>query len=124
MFAGELQKQKALFAVADGVALACAFVGALTAYDPASTLVHRLLATQPWVLCIGIVLMAAVWLVVFRACDLYRMRAGGLKEGLAVIRAGSIAAIVALMLAFVAHIQLSRLTMVIGYLLTIPAVLI
>jgi exopolysaccharide biosynthesis polyprenyl glycosylphosphotransferase len=124
MFAGELQKQKALFAAADGVALASAFVGALTAYDPASTLVHRLLATNPWVLCIGVVLMAVVWLVVFRACDLYRMRAGGLKESLAVIRACSIAATVALILAFLAHTDLSRLTMAIGYLLSIPAVLI
>jgi exopolysaccharide biosynthesis polyprenyl glycosylphosphotransferase len=124
MFAGELHKQKALFATADGIALAAAFVGALAAYDPLNSLANRMLDTQPWVLCIGVVLMAAVWLVVFRACDLYRMRAGGLKEGVAVIRACSIAAIGALMLAFVAHIQLSRLTMAIGYLLTIPAVLI
>ena len=124
MFAGELQKQKALFAAADGIALAAAFFGALAAYDPSSSLANRLLDTDPWVLCFGVVVMAGVWLVVFRACDLYRMRTGGLKEGVAVIRACSIAAIVALMLAFVAHIQLSRLTMGIGYLLSIPAVLI
>jgi exopolysaccharide biosynthesis polyprenyl glycosylphosphotransferase len=124
MFAGELQKQKALFAAADGLALAVAFVGALAIYDPASTLVNRMLSTEAWLLCLGVLVMAAVWLVVFRACDLYRMRAGGLKEGMAVIRACSIAAIVALMLAFLAHIQLSRLTMTIGYLLSIPAVLI
>ncbi|MBV8452252.1 MAG: sugar transferase [Deltaproteobacteria bacterium] len=43
---------------------------------------------------------------------------------MAVIRACSIAAIVALMLAFLAHTDLSRLTMAIGYLLSIPAVLI
>src|SRR5215467_8259983 len=104
MFAGELHKQKALFAAADGVALAAAFVGALAAYDPSNSLANRLLDTQPWVLCIGILLMAAVWLVVFRACDLYRMRAGGLREAVAVIRACSIAAIIALMLAFLAHI--------------------
>ncbi len=124
MFAGELQKQKALFAAADGVALAAAFVGALAAYDPSSALAHRLLGTNPWVLCFGVVVMAAVWLVVFRASDLYRMRAGGLKETVAIIRACSIAAVVALLLAFLAHIQLARLTMAIGYLLSIPAVLI
>lgn len=124
MFAGELQKQKVLFAAVDGVALACAFVGALAIYDPASALVHRMLATRPLVLCLGVLLMAGVWLVVFRACDLYRMRAGGFKESLAVIKACSIAATVALMLAFVAHTDLSRLTMAIGYLLSIPAVLI
>ncbi|HKD75106.1 MAG TPA: hypothetical protein VKB76_06400, partial [Ktedonobacterales bacterium] len=118
MFAGELQKQKALFAAVDGVALACAFVGALVVYDPAGALVHRLLATNPWVLCLGVVLMAVVWLVVFRACDLYRMRAGGLRESLAVMRACSMAAIVALMLGFLAHADLSRLTMAIGYLLS------
>jgi len=124
MFAGELQKQKALFAAADGVALAAAFVGALAAYDPSSALAHRLLGTNPWVLCFGVMVMAAVWLVVFRASDLYRMRAGGLKETVAIIRACSIAAVVALLLAFLAHIQLARLTMAIGYLLSIPAVLI
>lgn len=124
MFAGELQKQKAFFAVTDGAALAAAFVGALALYDPSSALAHRLLGTNPWVLCFAVVLMAAVWLVVFRACDLYRMRAGGVKERVAVIRACSIAAVVALMLAFLAHIDLARLTMVIGYLLSIPAVLI
>jgi exopolysaccharide biosynthesis polyprenyl glycosylphosphotransferase len=123
MFAGELQKQKALFAAGDGVALAAAFFGALAAYDPSSALAHRLLTTNPWVLCFGVMLMAAVWLVVFRACDLYRMRAGGLREAVAVIRACSVAAIIVLMLAFVAHIQLARLTMAIGYLLSIPAVL-
>jgi exopolysaccharide biosynthesis polyprenyl glycosylphosphotransferase len=67
--------------------------------------------------------LTAVWLPVFRACDLYRMRAGGFKEAIAVIRACSIAAILALLLAFVAHIQLARLTMMIDYLLSIPAVL-
>src|ERR1700756_3744045 len=124
MFAGELHKQKALFATADGIALAAAFVSALGASDPLNSLAKRLLDTQPWVLCIGVVLMAAVWLVVFRTCDLYRMRAGGLKESVTVVRACSIAAVFALMLAFLAHIQLARLTMAIGYLLSIPAVLV
>ncbi|HJU11355.1 MAG TPA: exopolysaccharide biosynthesis polyprenyl glycosylphosphotransferase [Candidatus Binataceae bacterium] len=124
MFAGELQKQKAVFASADGIALAAAFVGALAAHDPSNALAHRLLATNPWVLCIGLVLMAVVWLVVFRACDLYRMRTGGLKESVAVIRACSIAVVVALMLAFLAHVRIARLTMAIGYLLSIPAVII
>ncbi len=124
MFAGELQKQKALFAATDGLALAVAFVGALAIYDPSNSLANRLLDTEPAVLCIGVVLMVAVWVVVFRACDLYRMRAGGLKEGLAVLRACSISAIIALLLAFLAHTQLSRLTMTIAYLLSIPAVLI
>jgi exopolysaccharide biosynthesis polyprenyl glycosylphosphotransferase len=124
MFAGELQKQKALFAAVDGVALGAAFVGALAIYDPANSLANRLRDTDPSLLSVGVLLMAAVWLVVFRACDLYRMRAGGLKEAAAVVRACSISAIVALLLAFGAHIQLSRLTMAIGYLLSVPAVLI
>jgi exopolysaccharide biosynthesis polyprenyl glycosylphosphotransferase len=123
MFAGELQKQKALFVASDGAALAASFFGALRLHDPAGAMAHRLLDTNPWVLCIGVMLMAFVWLLVFRACDLYRMRAGGLKESWAVMRACTIAATVGLMLAFLAHIELSRLTMAIGYLLSIPAVL-
>jgi exopolysaccharide biosynthesis polyprenyl glycosylphosphotransferase len=123
MFAGELRKQKALFAAADGLALAAAFAGALALYDPSSALAHRLLATDPWVLCFGVLVLAAVWLLVFRACDLYRMRAGGLKESFAVVRACSIAALLALLAAFLAHIELSRLTMAIGYLLSVPSVI-
>jgi exopolysaccharide biosynthesis polyprenyl glycosylphosphotransferase len=124
MFAGELRKQKAIFAAADAFALAAAFAGALALYDPSSALAHRLLDTEPWVLCLGMVLLAAVWLLVFRACDLYRMRAGGLKESFAIVRACSIASLLALLAAFLAHIELSRLTMAIGYLLSIPAVII
>jgi hypothetical protein len=77
MFAGELQKQKAFFAAADGLALEAAFVGALPLYDPSNALPHRLLGTNRRVLCFGVVLMAAVVAGGFRACDLYRMRTVG-----------------------------------------------
>jgi exopolysaccharide biosynthesis polyprenyl glycosylphosphotransferase len=122
MFAGELRKQKALFAAADAIALAAAFVGALALYDPSRSIANRLVATDPSVLGFGVIILSALWLLVFRACDLYRMRAGGLKETVAVVRACSIAALLALLAAFLAHIELSRLTMAIGYVLSIPAV--
>jgi exopolysaccharide biosynthesis polyprenyl glycosylphosphotransferase len=122
MFAGELRKQKAVFAAADAIALAAAFVGALALYDPSSALEHRLAATDPWVLGFGVIVLSVLWLLVFRAFDLYRMRAGGFKETFAVVRACSIAALLALLAAFLAHIELSRLTMAIGYALSIPAV--
>jgi len=62
MFAGELRKQKALFAAADAIALAAAFVGALTLYDPSRSIANRLVATDPWVLGFGVIILSALWL--------------------------------------------------------------
>jgi len=124
MFAGELRKQKALFAAADGIALAAAFTGALALHDPSGAMESRLLGVSAPVLFAGVAGLALLWILVFRAFDLYRMRNGGLKEAYAVVRACSVAALLTLLAAFLAHIQVSRLAMGIGYLLSMPAVVI
>ena len=80
MFAGELRKQKAFFAAVDGIALLAAFSVALAIHDPAHAQEIRLLGTDSRLLFLGVAAVVAVWILVFRACDLYRMRAGGMKR--------------------------------------------
>ncbi|MGH7933633.1 MAG: exopolysaccharide biosynthesis polyprenyl glycosylphosphotransferase [Candidatus Binataceae bacterium] len=124
MFAGELRKQKACFAAADSIALFAAFAGALCIHDPAGAMESRLLDANRPLLALTVIGVAALWVLVFRACDLYRMRAGGLKESLAIVKACSIAAMLTLLGVFLAHIEVSRLAVVLAYLLSIPAVMI
>ncbi|MGH7916921.1 MAG: sugar transferase [Candidatus Binataceae bacterium] len=124
MFAGELQKQKAFFAAADSVALFAAFASALCIHDPAGAMETRLFEAERPILVLCVIGIAALWILVFRACDLYRMRAGGLKETLAIVKACSIAALLTLFVGFLAHIAVSRITVVLAYVLSIPAVMI
>ena len=46
MFAGELRKQKFLFAAIDSVALIIAFAAALLLHDPGAAMQHKLLAAD------------------------------------------------------------------------------
>jgi exopolysaccharide biosynthesis polyprenyl glycosylphosphotransferase len=124
MFAGELQKQKAFFAAADSIALFAAFASALCIHDPAGAMETRLLEADRPLLILSVIGIAALWVLVFRACDLYRMRAGGLKETLAIVKACSISALLTLLLGFLAHVTVSRITVVLAYALSIPAVMI
>ncbi len=120
MFVKELQKQKALFVVADAVALAAAAAAALWLHDPSRLMMGRLLRTNPMVLGIAIAALGLLWILVFRAADLYRMRNGGLSESVAVVRATSIAALLTL---FLAHVHdVSRVTVMLAYLLSMPFV--
>ncbi len=123
MFAGELRKQKAFFAAVDGVALLAAFSAALAIHDPAHSQEIRLLETDSRLLFLGVGAVVALWILVFHACDLYRMRAGGLKETSAIVRACSIAAVLSLIIGFFVHVDGSRLTIALGYLFSIGAVL-
>jgi exopolysaccharide biosynthesis polyprenyl glycosylphosphotransferase len=123
MFAGELRKQKLFFAAVDGIALLNAFGAALAIHDPAHSQEIRLLGTDTRVLFLGVTFVVALWILVFRACDLYRMRAGGAKETAAVVRGCTYAAILSLIAGFLAHLDGSRLTIGLGYLFSIPAVL-
>lgn len=124
MFAGELQKQKAVFAVADAAALFIAFSAALMLHDPGDAMKIRLARTGPDLIVLSAILLAGTWFAVFRACDLYRMRNGGLKELEAVVRGTTIAALLTVLAGFLAHLNASRLTVLLGYLLAMPAVLI
>jgi exopolysaccharide biosynthesis polyprenyl glycosylphosphotransferase len=122
MFAGELQRQKAAFAAADGAALLASFAGALLLHDPAGAMEARLLRTNPALLCLNILAIVGLWVLVFRACDLYRMRNGGLWESAGVVRGCSIAALLTILIGFLAKVDVSRLTVMLAYLLSIPAI--
>jgi exopolysaccharide biosynthesis polyprenyl glycosylphosphotransferase len=123
MFAGELQKQKALFVVADAVALAAAAATALCLHDPSRSMAGRLLDSNPVVLAAAIAAVGLLWILVFRAADLYRMRNGGLSESIALVKASSIAVLLTLFGLFLAHVHdVSRVTVLLGYLLSIPFV--
>ncbi|HLK88070.1 MAG TPA: exopolysaccharide biosynthesis polyprenyl glycosylphosphotransferase [Candidatus Binataceae bacterium] len=122
MFAGELQRQKALFAACDGLALLAAFAAALMLHDPSNSMHERLLANNPALLCFNVLGLVFLWILVFRACDLYRMRNGGLKEFIGVVRGCSYAAMLTVLIGFVAHVSVSRITVGLAYMLSMVAV--
>src|SRR5260370_30338703 len=82
MFAGELQKQKAMFAAADSVALLAAFSGSLYLHDPSGAMEARIVQANRPLLFASALPVTALWILVFHACDLYRMRNGGRHESL------------------------------------------
>lgn len=122
MFADELQRQKALFALGDGAALPAAFATALSIHDPSGAMEGRLMRANPALLALDVMALVFMWVMVFRACDLYRMRNGGLRELGQVVRGCSIAALLTVLAGFLAHLDVSRLTVMLGYLLSIPAI--
>src|SRR5216683_2730319 len=123
MFAGELQKQKAVFAAADSVALLAAFSGSLYLHDPSGAMEARIVQANRPLLFASALAVTALWILVFHACDLYRMRNGGLKEAFGVAKACSIAALLTLLGGFLAHLEVSRLTVILAYLFSTPMVL-
>ena len=123
MLTRELQKQKALFAASDCTALVAAFGLALWLHEPTGSKGLRLASLTPVPLVAGLVAIGALWILVFHACDLYRMRNGGLREHLAIVKACTIAVLLTLLALFLAHMHnLPRLTVVLAYLLSIPFV--
>jgi exopolysaccharide biosynthesis polyprenyl glycosylphosphotransferase len=122
MLAAELQRQKALFAATDAAALIAAFAAALMLHDPSNAMETRLLQTNPPQLALTVLAVVGLWLLVFRACDLYRMRNGGLKESLAIIRGCSFATLLTVLGGFLLHLFLSRISVVIAYWLSMLAV--
>ena len=122
MFASELRKQKVLFAVADTIALFGAFIFALSLHDPSNGMESRLLAANPLLLATGTTLVVGLWVLAFRACNLYQLRNGGVKEAIAIAKACSIASLLTLGLDFLAHIQVSRITVLIGFVASVPMV--
>jgi exopolysaccharide biosynthesis polyprenyl glycosylphosphotransferase len=121
MFTSELRRQKVVFAAADTVALIAAFAAALTLHDPSNAMARRIQG-DPTSGIVAAVACVGLWLGVFRANDLYRMRNGGLRELLAVTRACAIAALLTLMGVFLAHLDASRITVVLACILSVPFV--
>ena len=69
MFAGELQRQKALFAACDGLALLVAFAAALMLHDPSRAMEGRLLQSNPALLCLIVLAIVLLWIMVPSGLD-------------------------------------------------------
>ncbi|HEY6394397.1 MAG TPA: sugar transferase, partial [Candidatus Binataceae bacterium] len=123
MFAGELRKQKALFAISDAIALIGAFAAALALHDPDGAMQARLFGAGSAVIVSGAAALAVLWILVFRACDLYQIRNGGLREAFTLVKACSLAAALTLLTGFLIHWEVSRLTVGIALLFSGPAVI-
>ena len=122
MFAGESRKQKVLFVVADGLALLVAFATALSLHDPSRAMAARLRMAGPERVSLSVTGIAVVWILVFRACNLYGMRGGGFKEFLSIVKGCSIAFLLTVGGDFLVHVQVSRITTVTAFALSIPLV--
>jgi exopolysaccharide biosynthesis polyprenyl glycosylphosphotransferase len=124
MFAGEFRKQKALFAIADALALVLAGALALILHDPSGAMRATAERADPRTLLEGVAIAALLWFGVFRAFDLYQMRNGSRKEAIAIIKACTVAAALMLLAAFAAHLEASRIFVGIFYLLSVPTVVV
>ncbi|HLH75387.1 MAG TPA: sugar transferase [Candidatus Binataceae bacterium] len=111
MFDVEQRRQKVLFALVDQTALLGAAGLALALHDPAGAMAGQLRRTDPAALALALMAAALGWLLVFRSCGLYRLRNGGAQESVAVLKACVVALALTLFIAFLAHLQLSRLTL-------------
>jgi len=119
MFADECRKQKVLFAIADLVALALAFAGALALHDPDGAILAQIEGADLDTQCECIILAGFLWVVIFRAFDLFTMRNGSRKEAVAIVKACSIAAGLMLLAEFALHTQISRVAVVTFYVASI-----
>lgn len=120
MLAGELRKQKTLFAIADALAILGAFAAALRIHDPSYAIEDRLFESGDVAGGAAIAVTVLLWLLVFRSNDLYRLRAGGYKELTAIVKACSIATLLTLLAGFLAHVEISRITVGAAWLISIP----
>ncbi len=115
MLTDEIKRQKALFALSDALALLAAFALAVNLHDPSGALKSRLFQSG-WLAATGLVAtLLTVWLLVFRACDLYRLRNGGPDELLATFKGCTSAWLLTLILGFLAHLDLARITLGLAY---------
>jgi exopolysaccharide biosynthesis polyprenyl glycosylphosphotransferase len=123
MFGGELQTWRRLFVFSDAVMVLAGFAAALAVHDPSGAMSERLLRGEPPLVWLAAPTLVVLWLAVFRACDLYRMRSSRLREIGAVVRGCSIAALLTVLAAFLAHLDVSRVTVTLAYAVSIPGVL-
>ena len=119
MFAGECRKQKVLFAIADVIALALAFAGALALHDPDRAILAQIESADLDTKCECIILAGLLWIGVFRAFDLFSMRNGSRKEVIAIVKACSAASGLMLLTEFAVHVEISRVAIVTFYALSI-----
>jgi exopolysaccharide biosynthesis polyprenyl glycosylphosphotransferase len=124
MFAGELKRQIYLMAGIDSGALLGAFMLALALHDPGGAMELRLLRNNPSLLCLNVLALICMWLAIFRSCGLYQLRARGRSELVAIVKGCSFAVLLTVLAGFLAHIDISRITVVTSYVLSIPSVVI
>ncbi len=115
MFAGECKKQKVLFAIADVIALTLAFAIALMLHDPDGAILAHLEGVDPQTLIECGIVVGLLWVGVFRAFDLFKMRNGSRKEAIAIVKACSVAAGLMLLTNFAVNAQISRVAVVTFY---------
>jgi exopolysaccharide biosynthesis polyprenyl glycosylphosphotransferase len=121
MFAGECKKQKVLFAIADVAAMVLAFAIAVALHDPDGAIVAHLESVNPQTLAECGIIAALLWVLVFRAFDLFKLRNGSRKEAIAIVKACSVAAGLMLLTDFAVHIEISRVAVVTFYGVSIVA---
>ena len=124
MFANEMRKQKAIIAAVDCVALAGAFASAIAIHDPSAAIETRLLKVSLTELGLGVLAVVGLWLLVLHANKLYSNSRGGLKEFFTISKACAIATLLALFAGYLAHVQVSRIAVMLSYLLSVPAIFI
>lgn len=122
MVTNDLRKQKALFALTDALAVLGAFVAALRLHDPSSEVAVHLRRLSPPIDGIALTAIAAMWFLVFRSRGLYRMRNGGWREFIAILTACSLATVLMLLVEFLIHVRIPRITVGIAYLFSTPCV--
>jgi exopolysaccharide biosynthesis polyprenyl glycosylphosphotransferase len=122
MFLKELHKQKVLFASIDALALVLAAWCALTIHDPSDAMRHRLEGNAAELTLVSLAVLACC-ILIFRWLDLYRMRGGSMAELLAVCRANFFGTLLAITVAFLLHLDLSRITTLLVYPLSVVSVL-
>ncbi|SRR5579875_584727 len=123
MFLNELHKQKVLFAVADASALVLAAWCALAIHDPSDAMRNTLESNAAELTLVSLALLACC-ILIFRWLDLYRMRGGGMAELLAICRANLFGTLLAITVAFLLHLDLSRITTLLVYPLAVVSVLV
>jgi exopolysaccharide biosynthesis polyprenyl glycosylphosphotransferase len=117
MFAGEVRKQQALFCIGDILGLGTALALSLWLHDPS-----HFIESGPIPLVLALALITLIWIIAFRSADLYRMRNGGLREHIAIVKACTTGTVFSLIALYLARIYVPRITLVLFYLMSIPVV--
>lgn len=121
MLEGELRRQKALLAATDATAMVFALGVAWAAHRPFGDFCP--LKPAQWTATMaGAIALVSIWIVSARAMGLYQPRRGRLYELLAIVKAACITWLLALMFGFFAHLEASRLTVAIAFVLSIAMV--
>jgi exopolysaccharide biosynthesis polyprenyl glycosylphosphotransferase len=119
LFAGELQRQKALLATTDAISVAGGVVLAWLLRSCGICLPGSAASSE---MPAGLIVLVFIWMLTARASGLYRLRYGRLREFLAIGKVSATAWLLVLTLSFFAHLAPSRLVVGVALLLTVVLV--